>query len=81
MASIDDAFALAQSLNPDERFLLIERLQASIHPPDFKPSDADLAEVKHRCAEYDAGRMEAVPWEVVRDEVRKKLRQRPESHE
>jgi putative addiction module component (TIGR02574 family) len=70
MSSIDDAFALAQSLSVPERFELIGRLCESISPRDFKPSDADLAEVKRRWAEYEAGRMEAVPWEVVRDEIR-----------
>jgi putative addiction module component (TIGR02574 family) len=70
MASVDDAFALAQSLSVPERFELIERLWESIPSQDFKPSDADLADVKRRWAEYESGRMEAVPWEVVRDEIR-----------
>jgi putative addiction module component (TIGR02574 family) len=36
-----------------------------------------LAEVKRRWAEYEAGRMEAIPWEEVRDSVRHRL----ESHD
>ena len=71
MATIDDAFSIAQSLTPTEQFELISRLWESMPKADFKPSDADLAEVKRRWAEYEAGRMEAVPWEVVRDEVRR----------
>jgi putative addiction module component (TIGR02574 family) len=73
MASIDDAFAYAQSLSVAERFELIERLCESIPPQEFKPSDADLAEVKRRCAEFDAGRMESYSWEEVRDAVRRRI--------
>ncbi|HEY4234953.1 MAG TPA: addiction module protein [Lacipirellulaceae bacterium] len=81
MATVDDAFAIAQSLTPAEQIALISRIWEAVPKSEYRPSDADLAEVKRRCAEYDAGRMEAVPWEIVRDEVRKKLRQRSESHE
>ncbi len=73
MASIDDAYSIAQSLSPAEQVELISRLWESVPKSDFKPSDSDLAEVKRRWAEYEAGRMEAVPWEEVRDEVRRRI--------
>ncbi len=73
MASVDDAFLYAQSLSPNDQHVLVERLLEAMPPHDFKPSDSDLAEVKRRWAEYEAGRMEAVPWEEVRDEVRRRI--------
>ena len=78
MATVDDAFAIAQSLTPAERCQLIDRLWDTIPPQglpqDFKPSEADLVEVKRRWAEYEAGRMKAVPWEEVRDDIRRIIR-------
>jgi putative addiction module component (TIGR02574 family) len=73
MASIDDAFSIAQSLSPAEQVELISRLWESVPKSDFKPSDIDLAEVKRRWAEYQAGRMGAVPWAIVRDEIRQQI--------
>jgi putative addiction module component (TIGR02574 family) len=73
MATVDDAFAYAQSLSPAEQVELISRLWESVPKSDFKPSDSDLAEVKRRWAEYEAGRMEAVPWEIVREEIRRQI--------
>ena len=81
MATVDDAFAIAQSLSPADQIALISRIWEAVLKADFRPSDAELAEVKRRCAEYDAGRMKAVPWEEVRDEAREMLRQRAASHE
>jgi len=71
MASIDDAYSMAQSLSPADQVELISRIWESVPKSDFKPSDSDLAEVKRRWAEFETGRMEAVPWETVRDEIRR----------
>ena len=73
MASIDDAYSIAQSLSPAEQVELISRLWESVPKSDFRPSDSDLAEVKRRWAEYEAGRMEAVPWEEVWSEIESEL--------
>ena len=73
MATIDEAFAYAQSLSPNEQHILIERLLAAGPPHDFQPPKSDLAEVKRRWEEFEAGRMEAVPWEQVWSEVRAEL--------
>lgn len=78
MASVDDAFSAALNLGTEEKLQLISRIWESIPAKgDFRPSDDDLAEVKRRWAEYEAGRMPAIPWEQVRDSVR----QRINSHE
>ena len=74
MSNIDDVLSIAESLAPADRLELIARLWETIPPGEgWKPSDADLAEVKRRWAEYEAGRMEAVPWEDVWAEVESRL--------
>ncbi len=73
MASVDDAFSLAQSLSPSDQQILIERLLATQPSQEFTPPPGHLEEVKRRCAEYDAGRMKAVPWEQVWSEVNAEL--------
>jgi len=74
MSSVDDAFLAAQSLAPAEKLQLISRLWEDLPPAEaFRPSDGDLKEVKRRWAEYEAGRMEAVKWDEVRDEVRRRI--------
>jgi putative addiction module component (TIGR02574 family) len=78
MASVDDAFLAAQGLGTQDKLELISRIWETIPPKgDFRPSESDLAEIKRRWAEYEAGRMQAIPWEQVRDSVR----QRINSHE
>ena len=73
MPTIDDAFSIAQSLDPADRVELITRLWDTLPREQFKPSDSDLAEVKRRWAEYEAGRVEAVPWEDVWAEIEPQL--------
>jgi putative addiction module component (TIGR02574 family) len=74
LSSVDEAFLRAQTLSPNDKLELISRLWESINPhEDFRPTDADLAEIKRRSAELDAGTVKAVPWEVVRDSVRSRL--------
>jgi putative addiction module component (TIGR02574 family) len=74
ITSVDDAFLVAQSLKPDEKLELISRLWESIRlSGTFRPSDADLEEIKRRWEEYESGKVKAIPWEAVRDEIRRKL--------
>lgn len=73
-SSVDDAFLIAQTLNNDDKLELISRLWDSVKQSGtFRPSDADLAEVKRRWAELEDGKVKAIPWETVRDEIRRKL--------
>lgn len=74
MASVDDAFHAAQGLGVNEKLQLISRIWETIPPTgEFRPSDSDLAEVKRRWSEYEAGRVEAIPWEEVCRSVRRRL--------
>ena len=74
ISSVDEALLIAQSLKPAEKLELISRLWESVRLADgFRPSDADLAEIKRRWAELEAGTVKAIPWETVRDEVRRML--------
>jgi len=74
VSSVDEAFLIAQSLKPAEKLELISRLWENIRLVDgFRPSDSDLAEIKRRSAELDAGTVKAIPWDVVRDSVRSRI--------
>ena len=73
MATVDDAFLVGQSLNPDDRLKLISRLWETIPPSGWRPSDIDLAEIRRRSAEYDAGKVQAIPWEKVWADIEHQL--------
>jgi putative addiction module component (TIGR02574 family) len=74
ISSVDDAFLIAQSLKPGEKLELISRIWDDIRLTEaFRPGDSDVAEIKRRSAELDAGTVEAVSWEVVRDSVRSRI--------
>jgi len=74
MSSVEDAFSAAQNLGTEDKLQLISRIWETIPPTgEFCPSDADLAEIKRRSAELDAGTAKAIPWEQVRDAVRLRL--------
>jgi len=73
MSTIDTAFLAAQTLGTEDKLLLISRIWDSIPPSSYRPSDQDLEVIKHRWAEYEAGQMDARPWEEVRDSARQRL--------
>lgn len=73
MATVDDAFAYAQSLSPADQQILVERLLKALPQPEFTPPESHLAEVKRRWVEYEAGRMKAVPWSEVWSEIESEL--------
>jgi putative addiction module component (TIGR02574 family) len=73
ISRLDDALICAQSLSPADKLELISRLWKSIKTEGFRPSDADLAEIKRRSAELDAGVVKAIPWAAVRDSVRSRI--------
>ena len=73
-SNIDQAFDLAQLLSPIEKIQLISRLWDNIRlSGEFRPSEGDLAEMQRRSAELDAGTVKGIPWDVVRDSVRKRF--------
>jgi putative addiction module component (TIGR02574 family) len=73
MASVDNAFLAASSLGPEEKLQLISRIWESISPKDWRPSESDLELIKRRWEEFEAGKVQAIPWEQVRDEIRQEL--------
>jgi len=74
ISSVDDAFGAAKSLGPDQKLELISRLWEDVRRSGtFRPSESDLAEIKRRSAEFDAGKVTAVPWEEVRESARRIL--------
>lgn len=74
VSKVDDAYLAVQSLAPLQKLELISRLWEDVRESgQFRPSDNDLIEIKRRWADYEAGREKAVPWEQVRDEVRRQI--------
>lgn len=64
----------AMSLSDDDRARLAEALWASLESdPSSLLSEAWQAEIKRRSAEYDAGLVQAVPWDEVRAAARSKV--------
>ena len=73
-SEVEGAFAIAHSLTSAQKLELISRLWNDVRVRgDFRPCDSDLAEIKRRWAEYEAGKVKAIPWEEVRDEMRRRL--------
>jgi putative addiction module component (TIGR02574 family) len=74
MSTVNDLANVARSLEPKERLWLIEQIWDSLPPDQWPaPSDGELAEVKRRSSEYDAGRTAAAPWEEVRDRLSRRI--------
>jgi putative addiction module component (TIGR02574 family) len=64
----------AESLNPEDRLKLICGLWDTFPIERWPtPSDAELAEIQRRSAEYDAGHEASVPWSEVRERLRSRL--------
>ena len=78
MTAADNELLQAVLALPEaDRWQFVDALLATLPPESEAPLDeAWLKEIRHRSAEYDAGRMTASPWE----EVRERVRQRHESH-
>jgi putative addiction module component (TIGR02574 family) len=67
MSTYDALLADATHLPLSQRIQLIEALWDTV-PEDTAPrlSDAWLAEIERRSAEFDAGVVQPIPWEQVR---------------
>ncbi len=67
MPEYEALLAEASRLPLGERIQLIEALWDTVPEESLPPlSDAWIAEIERRSAEYDAGSVQAVPWEQVR---------------
>ena len=70
----DKLFQEALQLDEAERAALAGMLIDSIDNDVEEGVEAAwVAEIERRVAELDAGTVETVPWEVVRDDLRRKL--------
>lgn len=67
--TLDDLVAQAETLSPQDRFLLIERLESTLVAADPGVEEAWKVEVERRIAAIDRGEESAVPWEQVREDL------------
>jgi putative addiction module component (TIGR02574 family) len=68
----EQVYRSALALPAEERFQLIEALIAAEQPPP--PFDASLRPVvQRRSAELDSGAVADVPWEEVRERLRRQV--------
>ena len=73
MTTFEDVLSAARSLNVTERMRLVDTLWEEVSPTDWQPpSEAWIAEVQRRSAEYDAGRMTASSWSEVQARARRR---------
>jgi putative addiction module component (TIGR02574 family) len=63
----------ARRLSPDDRVQLIDQLWATMSDEDaLALTPAQEADLNRRIAEDDAGRSNPQPWEVVREQLRRR---------
>ena len=64
----------ARSLVPEDRWLLIEELQASLEADFYEPSTGEADEMAARADDWRTGRVDAVPWIGVRAALDREFR-------
>ena len=64
--TVDDLVAQAERLSPEERFLLVERLQVTLAALDPGVEAAWKVEVERRVAAIEAGEEKVIPWETAK---------------
>jgi putative addiction module component (TIGR02574 family) len=74
MADYESLLSDACELPVEQRVRLIEALWDTV-PQDAAPplSEEWLAEIQRRSAEFDAGGVETIPWETVRNESLRRI--------
>ena len=74
MSNYDSLFADASQLPINARIRLIEALWDTLPENAMPPiSDEWIAEIQRRSAEFDAGSVQAIPWEQIRAEAVQRL--------
>lgn len=70
-ATVDELISQAKLLPPEQRELLLLRLQVELLPEDADPAveAAWIAEAERRLDAMDRGEMATVPWEQVRRDL------------
>lgn len=69
----DQVFQAAMALPEAERANLVDSLIATLNSDNPPLSEEWMREIRRRSAEIDAGTVELIPWDVVRDRVRAKV--------
>jgi putative addiction module component (TIGR02574 family) len=73
-SSLSHVLEAAKSLPEPERVELIDALIATLEPEDAAPlDDAWLAEIDRRSREFDAGLVQTIPWEEVKERARRRV--------
>ena len=73
-SSLSHVLEAAKSLPESERVELIDALIATLEPEDAAPlDDAWLAEIDRRSREFDAGLVQPIPWEEVKERARRRV--------
>ncbi len=68
-----DILELAKKLPADERWELVEEIEATLHPPPPGPpmtAEELRAELDRRWEEYKSGKVKMVTWEEIKAELR-----------
>ena len=74
MPDYKSILSAAAQLSVSDRLRLIDELAGSVpddEPPSLSPEW--LAEIERRSAEIDSGAVSAIPWEEVRQRLRKRV--------
>jgi putative addiction module component (TIGR02574 family) len=72
--SFDQVLSMAMQLSADDKVRLIETLNIWLFEnPDPEIEAAWAAEIERRIAEIDSGQVKLVPWEKVRDGLRREF--------
>ncbi len=64
----------ARSLPPQDRWILIGELQQSLEEDSYQPSDPIADQMADRFRDYQAGNVNAIPWDVFRATLERDLR-------
>lgn len=76
-SSVAELFQRASELSDTDRATLAALLIESLEPEQDTDVEAAWAvEIKRRVAEFDSGAVTPVPWNAVREELQRRLRER-----
>jgi putative addiction module component (TIGR02574 family) len=79
MSTITALLADAAQLPVADRLELIDALWATLPDEALPPLSAEwMSEIRKRSAEFSAGAVTTIPWEVVRSEAMARLRKSPD---
>jgi putative addiction module component (TIGR02574 family) len=77
MSNYDSLLQEAANLPLPDRIQLIEALWDTLPENEQPPLSAEwLSEIEKRSAEYDAGKVESIPWETIKTAAINRLSER-----